>query len=177
MGVVNNLSAELTALQASPPTVADGRHAHGRLRIKSGVVLMEAADDNTSTYRVCRVKSGDSIKSIKVYTPGIAGTTDIDVGLYTINGGDAVDADIYEDGMTLATACPVVPPTSTAPDGLECRFGDATDSLPININNKVWQDLNLTADPVLEYDLVLTANAAASAAGSVAVAVTYTAGD
>jgi hypothetical protein len=178
MAVVNVSSTTVTNLNASPSVLGDIRNSHGRLHVKTETVDMAAADDNGSTYRLFRVKSSDSIKSIMIFTPGIAGTTDIDVGLYTINGGAVVDADLYCDDVDLTTAAPPAPsPTAAAPDGIECRFGDEVTSLPSFINNKVWQDLGLTADPNLSYDVVLTANAAASAAGTVAVRMIYTAGD
>jgi hypothetical protein len=174
MAVVNVLSNELTDINSTPAEFASSQHMGQTLKQKSAYATMAAADDNGSTYRYFRVRSSDSIKAIYIYTPGIAGTTDIDIGLYTISNGAAVDADLYGDGLDLTAACPAVPHVVATAICQTARFGDATTAVVTDINNRVWEDLGLTSDPGLEYDLVLTANAAASAAGSVAIQVLYT---
>lgn len=179
MAVVDTLSTTITNLNASPLVVSDVANSHGRLRIKTESVTMATADDNGSTYRLFRVRSSDSIKSLTIYCTAITGASDVDLGLYTINGGAAVDADLYADGITLATAAPSAQPPTTAAtsQGIECRFGDSVTALVSDINNKVWQDLGLTSDPGLTYDMVLTANAAASTDGTATLVMVYTAGD
>jgi hypothetical protein len=88
-----------------------------------------------------------------------------------------VDADLYADGITLATAAPVQTPTADGGDGIECRFGDAATALITDVNNKVWEDLGLSADPGLVYDVCLTGNTVGTAAGDIAIKMEYTAGD
>lgn len=177
MAVVNTISAELTNLAADPAVKEDVRSSGGRLRVKSATVEVAAADDDTSTYRFFRVKSGDSIKSLKLYCDAITGGTDYDCGLYGINGGAVVDADLYADGFTAATIAPAVPHAVASSPYIELRFGDATTSNIADINNRVWEDLGLTADPFLEYDVVLTGNTVGTGAGTLTLVMEYTAGD
>lgn len=177
MAVVDTHSTELTGLETTPISKTNVRHAHGRERIRSASVAVAAADDDTSTYRFFRVHSSWSIKSIKAYCTAITAGTDYDIGLYTIDGGAVVDADLYCDGVSFATAAPAVPPTADGGDGIECRFGDATTAVPGDVNNRVWEDLGLTEDPNLWYDLVATGNTVGTAAGTIAIVMRYTAGD
>jgi hypothetical protein len=177
MAIVNTISTTLTNLQADPIVVGDVRHQHGRLRIKSETLAVAAADDDTSTYRFFRVGSGDSIKSIRCYCDAIAGGSDYDCGLYTIDGGAVVDADLYADGVTLVTAVPAVPHVAATAAYLELRFADATTANINDVNNRVFEDLGLATDPHLEYDVVLTANTVGTGAGDITLQMIYTSGD
>lgn len=178
MAVADTHSTTLTNLEADPLVVADIRNQHGRLRIKTETVAIAAADDDTSTYRFFRVKSSDSIKSLQLVTSAdVTSGTDFDLGLYTIDSGSAVDADLYADGISLATQVPAVPHVVATASYLECRFGDASTAVVGDINNQVWEDLGLTSDPGLQYDVVLTGNTVGSAAANVTLTMLYTAGD
>jgi hypothetical protein len=178
MAVVDTLSTELTNLDADPRVLAEPQHWHGRVRIKSATAAVAAADDDGSLYRFVRVKSSDSLKSIQIYCDAVTGATDYDCGLYTIgSGGAEVDADLYADGLNFETAAPAVPHVVATAPYIEARFGDASTALPQDVNNRVWEDLGLAADPGLEYDLVLTANTVGSGAGDITMIVYYTAGD
>lgn len=180
MAVVNTMSTTETNLRADPIVVANVRHQHGRLRVKSETVAVAAADDDNSIYQFFRVGSGDSIKSIKLYNDLITGGVDYDLGLYPTDGtvlADAVDADLYCDDVDMAIIHPAIPPVSANNDGLELRFGDSTTSAIQDINNRVWEDLGLAADPFLEYVLTLTANTVGSAAGDITLVMLYTSGD
>lgn len=176
MAVVDTVSTQLTSLLTAGAKVTIGGGAGGREYVKSATVEVAAADDDTSTYRFFRVKSSDRIKSLKLYCDAITGGTDYDCGLYTVDGGAVVDADLYADGFSAATASPAVPPTADAGDGIELRFGDATTANPGDVNNAVWEDLGLTEDPHLEYDVVFTANTVGTAAGTLTLVMRYTAG-
>ena len=131
---------------------------------------------DASTFRFFRVKSSDSIKSLRCYSDGIANGTDYDCGLYTIGAGAVVDADLYADGFTLATLIPAVPHIAATAAYQELRFGDATTSIVSDINNMVWEDLGLSADSGLEYDVVLTGNTVGDG-GIISLMMFYTAGD
>lgn len=177
MAVVDLLSAELTNLDADPAVMNDAINWHGRLRMKSGIVEMASGDTDASVYRFVRVRSTDSIKSIKLYHDSITGASDIDCGLYTIGSGAVVDADLYADGFTIAVLLPAIPHVLAETPYLELRFGDATTAAINDINNTVWEDLGLSTDPGLEYDLCLTGNTVGSTGGTMAMMVLYTAGD
>ena len=163
MAVVNTLSTLVTNADASPrvmnPVIEDG----GRERSIFGAVVVAAGDDDTSTFRVCRVKSHWRIKSILKRNDAITGGTDYDVGLYDTaeNGGAVVDVNAYADAISLAAA-------DTA--GTDVAF----DARAIeNGGNTVWEDLGLTSDPGLEYDLVFTGVTVGTAAGDITADVTF----
>lgn len=162
MAVVNTKSTELTNRDAG--TRNDVHDIGGRLKIKSATIASAAGDDDGSTYRFFRVGSGHSIKSLKIYHDAISSATDIDVGLYDINGGAVVDGNVYDDADNL---------TSASTGGTEIRFDDADIT---GINNKVWEDLGLTADSQKEYDVVVTGNTV-GAGGDITLVMLYTAGD
>jgi hypothetical protein len=177
MAVVNTLSTELTNINAGSLDLPSAREMGSRLRIKSATVAVASGDDDTSTFRFFRVRSSDSIKSIQLYHDSVTGGSDYDCGLYTINNGAVVDADLYADGVTVAVATPAVPHVTATAPYIELRYGDATTSAITDVNNKVWEDLGLSADPQLEYDLVLTANTVGTADGDLTIVMLYTAGD
>ncbi len=176
MGVVDLKSLTLTDLEASPQVVNSVLHNHGRLRIKTDWLTSASGDSDTSTFRFFRVRSSDSIKSLQVRSNGISSGTDYDCGLFTINSGSAVDADLYGDGFDLSTIVPVVPHIVAEGSFLELRFGDATDAILSDINNAVYTDLGLSTDPFLEYDVVLTGNTV-GAGGIIQLTMLYTSGD
>jgi len=176
----NTKSTQIQNAEASPRVMNDPHHSHGRLRIKSETVAVAAADDDTSVYRFFRVKSTDSIKSLKLYQDGITGATDYDLGLHqtTENGAAVLDADLYADGLNLEVACPAVPHVLATAPYLECRFGAASTANITDINNRVYDDAGLTqATAASEYDVTITANTVGSAAGDMTLVMEYTAGD
>ena len=182
MAVVDLLSAEITNLDASPTVVNGAINWHGRLRIKSAIVVMASGDTDASVYRFVRVKSTDSLKSIKLFHDSITGASDIDCGLYTIDSGAVVNlgtsaVDLYADGFTMAVLLPAIPHVLAETPYLELRFGDSTTSAINDINNRVWEDLGATVDTGLSYDLCLTGNTVGSTGGTMAMLVEYTAGD
>ncbi len=178
MAVVNTNSTELDNVEATPIVPNSIRNIGGRVRVKTASVTVANGDTNASTFRFFRVRSSDSIKSIKVRSSAdFSSGTDWDVGLYTINGGAVVDSDLYCDGATLATAAPAVPHAVAVSQYQEMRFADATTAIMSDINNQVFEDLGLTADPGLEYDLVFLANTIGTVGGILAVEMWYTAGD
>ncbi len=178
MGIVDLKSLTLTDLEASPSVPNSVLHNHGRLRVKSDWLESDSGDSDTSTFRFFRVRSSDSIKSLRVYNNGISSGTDYDCGLYTINGGSVLTngVDLYADGFTLATLIPSVPHITATSAYQELRFGDATTSIMSDINNAVWQDLGLSTDPFLEYDMVLTGNTVGGG-GLICLMMFYTSGD
>jgi hypothetical protein len=178
MAVVDVHSTELQNTEASPIIANDIRNIHGRLRIKSAQVTVANADTNLSTYRMFRVRSGDSIKSLQLRNnANFTGATGWDCGLYTINGGAEVDLDLYGDAQILAVAVPAVPHLLADSPYLECRFGDATTSVLTDINNRVFEDLGLTTDPQIEYDVVMTGSVIGTVGGVISLTMLYTAGD
>lgn len=166
MAVVNKVSTEIARIDATPAKMADLALYGGRVRKKVAVIPIAADDSNDSTYRVCRIHSSWHIHSVRILNSAMTGSTDWDLGIYETaeNGGDAVDADVYADGVTMASA-------RTA--WFEMAFENRALA---DGEQKVWADAGLTADPGKPFDLVLTANAVGSAAGTILAVVEYTDG-
>jgi hypothetical protein len=117
-----------------------------------------AADDDGSVYRLGRIASNAIIYEIVIACTAITGGTDWDLGLYEAGaGGAVVDADLFMDGQTLASASRVL-------DGM-------SNVSVANLNKRVYELLGLTSDPCKVYDLALTANTVGTVAGNVAVKV------
>lgn len=176
MAVVDLKSLTLTDLEAEPQVVNSVLHNHGRLRVKSDFLTSASGDDDLSLYRFFRVRSSDSIKSLQFRSEAIGSASGWDCGLYTIDGGAEVDLDLYADGFDPSTIVPVVPHIVAEGPYLELRFGDSATSILSDINNAVWQDLGLSTDPFLEYDVVVKAVTAGSG-GIISLMMFYTSGD
>ncbi len=176
MAVVDTHSAELQNIEADPVVANSVLHTHGRLRIKSATVAIAAGDDDGTTLRFFRVKSSDSIKSLQLMHDTVTGSSDWDCGLYTIDSGAVVDSNLYAEAFTIAVAVPEIPHALVSSPYLELRFGVAASNIN-EINNQVFEDLGLSTDPQLEYDVVLLSTTVGSAAGDVTLTMLYTAGD
>lgn len=119
-----------------------------------------AADDDGSKYRLFSINSQNVIFQLHLVHDGITGGTDYDIGLYETveNGGGVVDADLFADGISLATATAA----NAYKDGL-VTIDKA------NLAKSIAELLSLSRDPNKEYDVVLTANTVGTAAGTVTV--------
>lgn len=161
MAVVNTKAANLTDLDANPPVHPDVTVNGARQRAIVDTVALAAADDDNSVYRLARVHSSWIIPSIRLFNDTITAGTDFNLGLYEVDTGAAVAESAYADAISLATASTV---------GVEVAY----ENRDINkIQQRVWQDAGLTADPNKYYDLCLKGITVGSAAGDVSVIVTY----
>lgn len=164
MAVVNTKSRRVSLPEATPikpqPAILSGAD----LRSIVGTVEIAAADDDTSVYRICRVHSSWCIQSIRAFCDAITGGTDYDVGLYQTaeNGGAVVLVNAYADTITLATAL----------NGLEVAYENRNID---KIENRVWQDAGLSADPNRFYDLCFTGATVGTGAGTLSAQVVFTA--
>lgn len=171
MAVVNTKSTQVTNADADPVVFNDPLHTRAPLYVQSATVEVAAADDNGSTYRMCRVHSSWSIKRIKVWHDAITGGSDYDLGVYDVAeaGGAVIDKDCYADASDMSVA------TESGPtNGGEFRFRDTASSDPSLINQRVWEDAGLSADPDKWMDLVFTANTVGTAAGTITAEIFYT---
>ena len=101
--MANLNSDQMAVISARPSQGVDIRLGGGRRRTKvANVEIADAADDDVM--RFFRVKSGDLIHSLALSCDAISGLTDTNVGLHTIDGGAAVDDNLFDDAQTLAVA-------------------------------------------------------------------------
>lgn len=155
--VVNTKSGMVTDFDATPVDLVAAYRHHGRLREMNESFSIANGDSATSVLRVLRVWSGWRVSSLVLNAPDIGTTTAADVGLYKVaaDGGAVVDADFFASAQAL-NAGPYA--------NLDITRENAVIT-PANADQRIWEQLGLSADPQLWYDVALTLTGAADAAG------------
>ena len=168
MATVNTKSNIVTNLDATPKVMNALNIMGGVLREQAATVEIAAADDANSTYRLCRLHSSWRVSEIKRFNDAITSGTDYDVGLYRTaeDGGAAVDANLYADAVSLASA---------SITGTHDLYETGSAVGVEKIEKAIWEQLGLATDPGLWYDLVYTGFTPGSGAGTLSVLVRYVA--
>jgi len=126
-----------------------------------------AADDDGSIYRLLRNVPGNLILAqAEIWCDAITGATDVDLGLYKNldEGGAALDADVFADGFSLASA------KAYSGAGL---FGMQSVDIA-DVTKRLYEHAGHTISNKLGgYDIALTANTVGSAAGTVLVRLQF----
>lgn len=166
MGVVNTLSNLVTKADSVTGKKADPLIAGARLQELAATLEIAAADSNTSTYRMFRVKSSWRISQLLLWNDAIASGTDFDIGLYDIAeaGGAVVDVDFFATAVSMASARATPLDFTYEATTTSGAAGDIA-----TIEKPLWSILALAADPFKWYDIVLTANHVGSAAGTLSM--------
>jgi len=165
-----NFNSDLiTNTVATPPVRNRVGLGGGRERRKTAKYAFAGAQANADTLRMMRIKSNDVPNEILLSCDALTGMTNVDVGLYLPgNAGAVVDVNLFDSAQTLATALV----------RQEKRVGtNSAFTTSETLGQTVWELLGLSADPVLEYDLVLTLIASGTASGDVILELVYNAGD
>lgn len=161
MAVVEVLSQLITNRDAVPRVMnnpgADGAHLRGKI----GVATITSGNSTGSKYRMFTVPSRAVMHELRIYAPDIGTTTVADVGLYktTADGGAVVDADFFASAVSLKDG---------AINGSDILHEAAVFTIA-NAAKPLWEALGLTADPCIDYDVVLTLTGDADATGVVAL--------
>jgi hypothetical protein len=146
------LAAGIPDLTAAKPGKADVSVNHGALRTSCFVASFLNGDSIATSAVVGRLPSHARVtRHSEIHSSGIAGMTDVDLGV-------AENPDCLVDGATMA-ATATVKGASAIPVGQEAKL--------------LWELAGLASDPKREMDIILTLNAAATAAGTVAVDLVY----
>lgn len=169
MAVVNTKAQAITAadsqFRTQAPITVGPRRVYGDV----GLVAVANGDSIASTLRFFRVPSSAGVRQILKRSTAITSAA-MDIGLYqtAANGGAVVDVDFFASAVSIATADLV---------GTDVTFeaGAGPSYLVTDVEKPIWQVLGLAADPKVDYDVVGTLTAAATAAGSVALHIDYTA--
>lgn len=163
MAVVAVKSGWMTSAESTPPLMTNPAIHKGNLKSSVGKVAVANGDSIGSTFRLCRIPSNARISNV-LLTCGAITSAAADIGLYktTRDGGAVVDADFFASAQSLAAAL--------ARTSVVRESGVVT---PANVEKMVWEQLGLTQDPGIEYDVVATLTAAATAAESMALEVQY----
>jgi hypothetical protein len=161
MGVANTKSTGITNGDARDPRIVGSSWFQGaQIDGAVGTVEVAAADDNDSVYRLVRVSSSVRPHSLRLLSDAITAGTAFHVGLYNTleNGGTEVDADFFAASLDLSAG-------NTVP--VEVLFANLYGVE--DIEKRLWEALDLTADPFKEYDICLTGATVGSGAGTISL--------
>lgn len=158
MAVVTQKSTSITNADNTPAVLNPDYKSRGVLREAVETIELASGDSIASTYRMVRVWSGWRVSDIIVDSDDIGTTTAGNIGLYrtAADGGAVVDADFFASALSLS-------------GGALSGSNVTHESGVVDVGNKgqrLWEQLALTADPGVWYDVALTLTAAADAAGT-----------
>lgn len=160
--VVDAIKSSVVTNRDAVPAVINSAQIDGaRLRHKRGFgTTVTAAAEAGSTIRHFSVRSNDIVVQLMMDNTALGGTTAANIGLYrsTIDGGAVVDADFFASAVSLVSAAVQTNVT---------REAAGTPNAVNYMEKPIWEALGLTTDPQLDYDVVTTLSAAATAAGTV----------
>lgn len=164
MAVVTTKSTQITNRDATPRVLTSGYLAAAEVKHKRDIVTTVNGDSATSKYIYFTIPSNAVLISLRKNHPDIGTTTAGDIGLYqtTANGGAVVDADFF-------TAASVF--NAGAVSKTEVGFGNVL--TVANMNKRIWEALGLSADPKIDYDVVVTLTGAADAAAALQLEMDY----
>lgn len=155
-------SPVLTNATATPRVANNASVAGGLLRADCEVLEWTTGKTVGSTYRYFRVPSNARVHGLRVFSDAFTTTGAADIGLYNINDGTVVDADLFASAQLLTTAL----------NGTDVTHESASNPID-NADEMIWQRLGLSADPCKEYDVVMTSTDTNGSAGTVALKMTY----
>jgi len=143
--------------------------AGGNLKIGSGVCAVAAADDDTSVFRFVRLPSNCRVISVNIFNDAITGGTRYDVGVYRTarDGGAVVSVALFGSAIDLSAAHAATGPLNVT--------YEATATDISKREKRLWELLGLATDPGYDVDVCLTANTVGTAAGNIAIDVTWVA--
>lgn len=158
-------SAIIDNIAASPPVLTAPGKFGGTLKFQVGHVSVADNDDVGSIYRMFRVKSSDTVVSIKYFTADTLTAMAANVGLYRTveDGGAVVDADAYASAASFATANVLA--------GVELAYEARGVSV---LGQPVWDDIaGVTADTHLSYDIAVTITTQVTDPGTLTMVLVY----
>lgn len=146
MAVENLKSTYITNATASPVVATNANLANGIVRQSAGTITPSATGSATSTYRFCRVPSNARVSRVLITAADFTTAGAMDVGLYLVDGGAVVDADLFASAFDLSGG-------PFAHQDITFESGEYTVA---EAEKMLWEVLGLSADPHIEYDVVGT---------------------
>lgn len=163
MAVVNAKSQIITDLDAVPVVKTNPLERDGKVRSMFGTAEFASSDD-TSVARVLRVPSSARVDFLRYASDDLGTGGTIHIGLHrtTADGGAVVDADFFASALDVDTA---------AVAWTDITYESAVVAIE-NAGKALWEQLGLSSDPAVDYDVTVTRNAAAGT-GTVALKMQY----
>lgn len=136
-GIFENLETATTGVLAPP-----GFGPATPLLVASGSLAIVAADEAGDFFPMWRLRSSNTVHMLRIDFEDLGTAPTIDLGLYSAGIFTAVDADLFTS-VALAAAA-----DSTGVSF--CDFGSY--GVPFDPSQRIWEALDLAADPGLLYD-------------------------
>ena len=164
MAVVTTKATAISNRDSSPKVITNANIVKGSLHEAVGTLEAASGDSSGSTYILASIPSNARISQVLLSCDGGATAGAGDIGLYrsTLDGGAAVDADLFASAQALTTA--LTNSDVTHESGV---FGIE------DVEKMAWEALGLSADPCVHYDVVLTLTTGINAADTISLKVKY----
>ena len=140
-------------------SLAEPAHAEGQVRVvTTGPIAIANGDSAGSRHYLAKIPSSAIIMpQSTLYHEGVTGCNDYDIGVE--KDGAIIDADVLADGLDISAA--------------GTKSVVATSGATGSIGKRLWELLGLAVDPAVEYDIVGTMKAAATAAKMIEAVIYY----
>lgn len=173
MAVVTTKSTQITNRDATPRTINNPAGVQGAMFQAVGTAEAANGDSIGSKYIMCQIPSNAVGETVQLYCDAIT-TCAGDIGIYrtTGDGGAVVDVDFYASAQSLASAITTGTEVQHEADATDAGVGFGL----ADLEKPLWQRLQLSADPGVMYDVVVTLTAAAGSAGTIGLRVHGAAG-
>lgn len=170
MAVVTTKSGPLTNRDSSPVVLSNDAIARAREHIAVGFIEAANGDSIASKYLFCSIPSNAANIRVKLYCDAITSGAG-DVGIYrtTLDGGAVVDVDFFASAQSIAAAITTGTEIQHEADATDAGVGYGL----ADAEKFLWSCLQLTSDPNVYYDVVMTLTAATTAAGTVKLVVEW----
>lgn len=155
-------STVVTNATATPKVLSNAHQYGGVLKEACSVVTPAAAAEAASTYRFVRIPSNARVSQILLKNAAFTTAGAINLGLYDVDGGAAVDADLFCSALAL----------TAAKDNADVTFESGEYSIAES-EKMIWEVLGLTADPCKEYDVTAVVTTAFDGGSIMALKVRY----
>lgn len=164
MAVVTVKSTQVTNRDATPRVINSPAQVAGMMQQFAATAEAANGDSIASKYIMGQIPSNAFGEVIKLYCDAItSGAADIGIYRSTVDGGAVVDVDFYASAQSIAAAIATGTEVQHEADPADAGVGFGL----ADLEKPLWQRLQLTADPGVMYDVVLTLTAATTAAGTI----------
>lgn len=153
----------ITDLDAVPVVKTNQLEIGGRIRAAFATAELAAMAAGEKC-RMVRIPSRARVVRVLFASDDLGTGGTVDIGLYrtTADGGAVVDADVFASAVDTDTA---------AVNRTDVTYESAVVA-PENAGKALWEQLNLSSDPKVDYDVAITRNAA-NGTGTVSLWVEY----
>ena len=184
MAVVTTKSSIVSNYDAQPRVITSGYLAGANDTVTAATVAAGAGDSANSLYKFCYIPSGVRIEDIQIQNDATTAGV-VKLGLYTNTQQGGI---FYTGGVPATIAAASLPATGADQifgTGISTASAQNTwksvynptiltgSSLAANVGLRVWELLGFSADPFYEFHMVATVTTGMTAAGTIALQVSW----